>query len=197
MQILFFLILVYLSSCSSPTKHINTDVEIRPKQLIVHAWNGSRIVLVDRPCELSIPNCVQHTYHSFFKDIYQHLIREDFYEGGSYVLIDARSGIRTSIQSPPVISPDSKRFATSSFGYPADYEPTGIQIWNLLGLSPKLEYSIDLTTETWGPGVVTWQSPTSIKGTRLLKDRSTGGYRHDGKFELILNEGNWKLTEKR
>ena len=72
-------------------------------------------------------NWVTYDFYAYLKEIDSFLIRENYYEGGAFSLIDRKYGGRMKIDELPLFSPKLDHFVTTSI---CDaYCPYRIQIW--------------------------------------------------------------------
>jgi hypothetical protein len=75
---------------------------------------------------------VRYRFFDYFDDIDHILIREDYYEGGAYSLVDRKYGASQKIDEVPIFSPDRTRFLTESI---CDaYCPYRLEIWQRHGM---------------------------------------------------------------
>ena len=103
---------------------------------------------------------IQHRYTAYLKRIRSHLIELRRYEGGSYLLVDDSTGIKTRIPGVQVISPDTKRFVSMSFDIGAGCDPNLIEVWNVEARRPRKEFSFE--SESWGPSDAVWRDSLTV-----------------------------------
>ena len=118
---------------------------------------------------------VLHRYTGHVNAIRSYLIELLRYEGGSYLLVDDSTGASTRIPGPPIVSPDSIRFATLSWDVGADYDPNLIEIWRIEQRKPKREFSHE--SETWGPSDAVWQDSANVEFVENSGDSPIGPFR--------------------
>lgn len=162
-------------------------------ELRIALRNGTDAVL--RDCRLEGDKFVRLRYESYVPRLRSHLIEVTYYEGGSYLLLGDSAGHRSWFPSPPVFSPDSQRFLTSSIDLEAGYEPNILQIWGLTHDSTSLEFKIEGGNE-WGPSEPHWVSPTVIQywRTTIRGDDLS----HDSTLAAIeWRDGTWQATAAR
>jgi hypothetical protein len=82
-----------------------------------------------------------------------------YYEGGTNLLVDARTGRQTKIWGMPVVSPDGRRFVALSMDLEAAYDPNGIQVWRSGGDSLEVEWQAELA---WGPSDPRWLNDSTF-----------------------------------
>ncbi|WP_236705089.1 hypothetical protein [Hymenobacter sp. AT01-02] len=97
---------------------------------------GREIRLVNIPAEDE--RNVSYEYLASLPHIRQWLLSVHLYEGGYYMLVDQRTGHRTQLLAPPVISPDGRHFVCGNSDVLARFEPSGLQLWSAEGSKPEL-----------------------------------------------------------
>lgn len=90
-----------------------------------------------------------YRYDRHLPEIGFHLVQIGRYEGGSWLLVDARTTGQTPILGPPAVSPGRTRFAAASVDLEAGYDPNGLQVWRLVDGAPRLEWGLD-GGDSWG-----------------------------------------------
>lgn len=131
--------------------------------LVIHTTEGGRVPLENRSGEGD--SSLRYRYHRSIEPLRMHLVAVSFYEGGTYVLVDERSGNQTHVMAPPLLSPDGRRFAAASLDLEAGYGPNGLQVWSVTGLGPRLEWEIT-GGESWGASDPAWLGPDVVEFTR-------------------------------
>ena len=163
-------------------------------RLLIRLSTGQ--VLVLRDSTSGDVSSVRHTYRAYLPCIQRHVIQLHYYEGGSYLLVDARSGKRDAVPGVPVVSPDSSRFVATSVDLEAQYVPTTVQIWRVRDGDVELEWRFDPLKEyradpynLWGPQAAEWVTPTMVRVRKKYIDR-LGGY-----VTISLENGDWILRD--
>jgi hypothetical protein len=104
---------------------------------------------------------VTYTYYGLVKPINSYLILVNYYETGSYLLVNAKNGKEFKIWNKPLISPDKKRIITFADFLGYDEMPNGIQL-----LSVDNNYNIkqdwEYRTEEWKPIKLSWINDSSL-----------------------------------
>lgn len=110
-----------------------------------------------------------YRYERHLPEIGFHLVEMGYYEGGGWLLVDARTTDQTEILGRPSVSPGRTRFAAASVDMEAGYDPNGIQVWRLGDGPPRLEWGID-GGDSWGASDPVWRGEDELDFTR--HDRS-------------------------
>lgn len=148
------------------------DFAAQEKRRLLHA--GPRVVRTGRALRLrptAAPEVrlvnnpvedernVSYEYLATLPEIKQWLISVHLYEGGYYMLVDQRTGHRTQLMAPPVISPDGQHFVCGNSDVLARFEPSGLQLWTIDGGRPRLLW--ERQTE-WGCTQPRWLDNKTI-----------------------------------
>ncbi|HEY0093485.1 MAG TPA: hypothetical protein VGB96_04140 [Archangium sp.] len=104
-------------------------------------------------------------YDRYLPEIGFHVVQQRFHEGGSWLLVDARTTGQTRVIGPPVVSPGRTRFAAASLDLLPGYDPNGVQVWRLGEGGPRLEWGIDGGGQ-WGAAGPSWASEDVLHFTR-------------------------------
>jgi hypothetical protein len=102
---------------------------------------------------------VQYQYEGVLTNTEFHIVAVFFYEGGAYELIGPKG--RTHLTASPILSPDRQRIVAGSRDLEAGYVPNLIQIWNIAGGSPRLEFQMN--TDPWGASNLKWIDAKTIQ----------------------------------
>ncbi|MCU0623105.1 MAG: hypothetical protein MUF53_04485 [Gemmatimonadaceae bacterium] len=135
------------------------------------------------------------SYRGFLAQANHHVLHVQFYEGDGYLLVHTRTGATTPSVGLPVLSPDARRIAAANVDLDAEYSPTALQIWRVEADRLVLEWERDFVQQPvtpdrlWGPGDLTWVSPTEL---RVSRDYGMAGPR--GSARLRLGPTGWALT---
>lgn len=132
-------------------------------------------------------------YAGYLKTIRSHVVHRLPYEGsGSWLIVDDSTGDSTVVFGMPVVSPDSTRFAVTSAGWEADYDPTLIEVWRMVGRKPEKEFSLE--PEAWQPSNPMWRASDTVAFIRNTYSPSTGRFLPTP-GRLILRDTTWILSE--
>jgi len=168
-------------------------VRRRAAELLIPLVRGDTLSLHDSLSDN--PRGVWYAYREYMPSINYHLIALQYYEGGTYLLVNGRTGKTTFSNGLPVVSPDARRLAAGNVDLEAEFSPTTLQIWRVELDSLALEFEYNFLTKaqvadsTWGPGQVVWLSPNEI---RLTKEYGFGKRR--GESIVRLENSRWSLV---
>ncbi len=90
----------------------------------------------------------------YFPQIGYGLIAVQFYEGGTYYLLDLGTGRDEDIIAEPVISPDRKRIAVANVDLESRYTPNVLSVFRLQRSGLITEFIAK--PDDWGPGNLRW-----------------------------------------
>jgi len=162
-------------------------------ELVIPLLNGGTLSLRDSAPDM--PTGVWYTYRTHLPSIRYHVVEVHYYEGGTYLLVNGRSGKKTFSNGLPVVSPDNRRVAAGNVDLEAEFSPTTVQVWRLEGDSLTLEWEHNFlasgaaSDSTWGPGDVRWQTRTEIV---LTKEYGFGQRR--GESLVRLGPAGWAFS---
>ena len=114
-----------------------------------------RLVVLEDDCSVS-ESAIRYLFEYHLSGPGYFQVGVSLHEGRETLLVNDRTGERTWLKAPPLISPDHKRFVTMSMDLEASYNPNEIQIWRLEPAGPVLEYSANFG-EQWGPSDPVWK----------------------------------------
>ena len=95
------------------------------------------------------------------------LVEEQWWEGGTYQLIDRRTGIMTEVLGPPVFSPNRNFFIAEFGDLETGYEVNGLEIWTLSSKDELLKV-FELYPDDWAPDSIRWVSDNTLEIKRLV-----------------------------
>ncbi|GBR74732.1 hypothetical protein NO1_1859 [Candidatus Termititenax aidoneus] len=100
-----------------------------------------------------------YSYMLFIPEINSHLIREDWYEGNQYILINNETGATQDIWNIPHISPQKNRLAIVNKDMIAGYTANGIQIFEIVSGNYIKQFERQLE---WGAADPRWQNNDTL-----------------------------------
>lgn len=157
---------------STAIKSTNRRVSRQQQQLIIKT--SQRSVVFRDSCKTP-DESVSYTLKSYYSDLDYFLVFKSAYEEGEYILVNGKTGAKTSLWAAPIFSPDRRRFASMTIDelngntsvYIYQIDPTGV----------KIEYR---DTNKWKPTNPVWRNNNSIefvhkphdaKATRIVLTR--------------------------
>ena len=130
-----------------------------------------------------------HRYRGYLAPLNAHLVERGRYEGGSYLLVFP-GGALVDVAGPPLLSPDSARFAAWNLDLVAEYDPNVLQVWRRTPGAARLELAIE--SQEWGPSEVRWidQATVAFLQTFPTDDPNANVQRP---VQLRLRHGRWMV----
>jgi hypothetical protein len=104
-----------------------------------------------------------------------YVVEEQWWEGGTYQLIDRRSGVMTEVIGPPVFSPKRDFFVTQFGDMESGYASNGLEIWTLTK-DDKLLKVYELYPDDWAPDSIRWISDKSLEVKRYVYSEEDDSY---------------------
>jgi len=136
------------------------------KRLSITIGNGSIVDLTDSP-DPGAEDYAAYSYTERLGCFGYHLIHKQLFEGESYLLVHADTGVRLGIQAVPVLSPDCGRVAIAS-GLP--YGTSVLQIWRAAETGRAgLEWGYE-PDGPWTPGPATWKTSVELSVPYTTED---------------------------
>jgi hypothetical protein len=133
---------------------------------------------------------IRYVYAAHYSKLGVHVVRVQYYEGQSALLIADSTGRRTYVANLPLVAPDSARFAVVSFDLEAGYEPNLLEIWRPAADTVVSEFAHDFGGAL-GPDSAVWRSGDTLNfvRTRYL----TGGDYERVPSRLVGRDGVWRI----
>lgn len=134
-----------------------------------------------------------------YPDIGYALVHEQYWEGGTYDLVNLQTGQIEDINGWPLISPSKKFLVAINFGDLMGYTDSIIKIYRLARPHLILDWSL---MPNWSPSDPHWITDSKlelIKNSFSPKLHQSGKYVNDldcyikEKVTVILKEGQWQL----
>lgn len=101
-------------------------------------------------------------YYDVVPALDAYVLRAQYYEGNSWLLVSRETGARTELSGLPVVSPGKSRFVTGSYDMVADYNPNEVVVW-AIGEVGTPEEAWKTEPEEWGPTFLHWLSPSKFR----------------------------------
>ena len=138
-------------------------VERADSGLEIRGTDGRRLALADDTAEADAYE--RHVYRAYLPDIGFHLVEVGYYEGGTWLLVNAETTDMTILHGPPTVSPGRTRFAVTSVDLVAGYDENVVQVWRIRGGTPQLEWGLD-GGDLWGASTPVWAGEDVLDFTR-------------------------------
>jgi hypothetical protein len=94
------------------------------------------------------------------------VVEEQWFEDGTFQIIDRRNGMMTEVIGKPVVSPGEMYFVAINNDLESDNAHNGLQIWSFK--DQKLSILYESYPENWAPDSVRWISHKTIELTRQM-----------------------------
>jgi hypothetical protein len=154
-----------------------------------------RLVVLEDDCSVS-ESAIRYLFESHLAGPGYFQVGVSLYEGRGTLLVNDRTGGKTWLKAPPLISPDNKRFVTMSMDLEASYNPNEIQIWRLEPAGPVLEYSANFG-EQWGPSDPVWKDMDTIEFTKNMLNPLVPNKLISNSMLLLRKGKTWEMREDR
>ena len=170
-------------------------VSRKAHQLKIKLSNGRTKIITDVIDENDGDKTRAFSFIKYFPSIQYGLLHVQFYEGGSYDLIDMRTGTQTEVLGEAVLSPDNRRLAIYYADVVAGYSPNVLAVY--LVLPRGLVREFEELPQEWGPVDLKWSDNRTIVFDKLV----CCDKRHDERFTLrflgkdISKKGEWGITK--
>jgi hypothetical protein len=153
------------------------------RTLTITLENGKSVSLTSSPRETE-SGFKSYNYIEFIPRIGQHLVQVQYYEGGSFYLVDAKTGSKTEIGGVPILAPRGNLFAC----FHANLEiGSSIEIWRVTGSGFHREWLLEPIE--WLPDNITWLNDETIRIDKTDVQSGSAG------FEVFTRSGEkWKLS---
>ncbi|MBX7199219.1 MAG: hypothetical protein K1X51_07555 [Rhodospirillaceae bacterium] len=124
-------------------------------------------------------------------------IRQQWYEGNTWQLLDRKTGVLTQISGYPLFSPSMTRFVAASEDLDAQYSATVLDVYGIDANGVKLEFQ-GITGEhpAWAPRKVKWRSETIVDFHQATLTQATGDYQ-ERPASLQLTASGWQIRSSR
>lgn len=120
-------------------------------------------------------------------------IRQQWYEGNTWHLLDRKTGVLTQISGYPLFSPNMTKFVSASEDLDAQYSATVLDVYRVDASGVKLEFrGITAEHATWAPRKVKWRSETVVDFIYTTLTKETGDY-HEKPASLQRTKLGWEI----
>lgn len=190
------------SACVHPPPYADANEYVAERAALSGGWgtrqsctlrlrlaNGRFVELVDRIEEGDAYR--RYVYDRYIPDATLHVVSVHLYEGGAYFVVHFRSGSKTWLPGPPLVSPDRERFVAASSSLDDHYAPNRIEIWRVGPAGLKREFVLT-GGHAWSPLDLKWEGGTIVRWTQV---RLNSSLREDRRSPASLSrrEGRWSV----
>jgi hypothetical protein len=132
-----------------------------------------------------------YSFREYFPDLGYYLVHVQYWEGDAYLMVNYRTGERSTLHDLFLLSPNRQRLATLSLDMDAGYNPTAVQIWGITPEKLTLEYSYE--PKGWGPSQGAWKDNDTLQFDKTGYDKS---YRLVRQGTMVARKGStgWRLS---
>jgi hypothetical protein len=138
-----------------------------------------------------------YQFTKYFPEIDYGLLETTYYEGGTYDLINMKTGKLTNIGGDVLVSPDQQRIAVAHADIEAGYAPNVLSVY--LITPTGLIKELDMRPAEWGAEDLKWDSSTSISfNKRYWKKDEIVKSKHKLQFQGsdTKKQGKWTTDVK-
>jgi len=174
-----------------------SDIALRESgTLIIKLITGRTTKFSDK--DTNTNEMVNYNLVEVYRDIGYALVHEQYWEGGTYDLVNLQTGQIEEINGWPLVSPSKKFLASINFGDLMGYTDSIVKIYRLARPHLVLEWSLT----SWSPSDPNWITDSKLD---LIKNYFSPELYQSGKFvndrdcyikekvTVILKDGQWQL----
>jgi len=165
-------------------KKYSDKVQRKDSSLVLKLENNNELVLKDNGTGDGVELFSFREYYDLVKVF---VIEVQYYEGGSYLLVNGKNGEKLNIFGKTKLSPDMKKIVSYNMDIFAGFSDNGFQIIDLQDNHFKIEY--EYKPDNWGPENINWISNSEIEIEKYGFNKD-GNAQNIGKTYFVLNE-NW------
>jgi len=121
----------------------------------LHLANGDTTVLQN-----DTSGAREYHFFAHMPGINHHLVRVQYPEGNSYLLVNARNGKKAELIGLPYVSPSKKYIIAINQDLIAGHSPNAIQLLKIENDSLAHQFTLDV--KGWGPEKIKWLSDSSF-----------------------------------
>ncbi|GAB3637377.1 hypothetical protein GCM10027422_29670 [Hymenobacter arcticus] len=137
-------------------------VQRRGELLILHPAQGPAITLKPEPTSEDGPEGkdIGYYYWGSLPQVYQWVVDVTTDEGPAVLLVDQRTGHRTSLLGEPSVSPDGRYLLSMCEDVTSGGTPTDLSLYRCGSGAPQLVWSRD--PQRWGPRAARWRDARHV-----------------------------------
>jgi hypothetical protein len=138
-----------------------------------------------------------YQFTKYFPEIDYGLLETTYYEGGTYDLVDMKTGKLTNIGGDPLLSPDQQRIAVAHADIEAGYAPNVLSVYLITPTGLIREF--DIRPSEWGAEDLKWESNSTISfNRRYWKKDEIAKTKQSLQFQGsdVKKQGKWKSDIK-
>lgn len=165
-------------------------------RLVIQVERGAPAELVDNTSDSG--DARRHAYAGYLPSIRHHVVQVGYYEGGDVILVNAVTGMATTVHGYPAIAPGGGRIATASVDLVAGHDENTIQIWRVMDTHLELEWEVR-GGNRWGASHPAWRGDDVVQFThhRLPSWDSSPDDIVQTPMRIVLREGGFSLEPDR
>ncbi len=169
----------------------NDEPKISKGKVVINLKNHHQQIVLDKP------SCPCYTYKKYLKNVgyYTFNVIEEGSEGLSAMLVNDKTGKEFKVDAIPLVSPNNKKFVTTSMDLSAGFDPNKIEVWHFAKKGMVRDFS--LTLEKWGPSDPIWLNNNTISFSKNIFETKSGNIIKTAKLFLKFNGKKWALTDKK
>lgn len=134
----------------------------RGPRLVIKFDNGRSQSYTDR-----VPKKVEdsgkiicYEFAEYYRDVHYGLIKISYYEGGSRILLNLRTGIETAVEGIPVLSPNRMRFAVANADVESHYTSNELAVYRIGPAGLVAEFVA--SPKDWGADELRWRTDDEL-----------------------------------
>ena len=137
-------------------------VQRRGQLLLLHPAQGPAVTLKPEPASEDGPEGkdIGYTYWGSLPQVHQWVIDVATDEGPAVLLVDQRTGRRTSLLGAPSVSPDGRYLLSVCEDVTSGSTPTNLSLYRCGSAAPQLVWSRD--PQRWGPRAARWRDARHV-----------------------------------
>ena len=174
-----------------------TARRVDPKTVAVRLRDGSEATIGNRnDCRVqdefyTESACATATPIFYFDKRGYFLFETSFYEGGGFLLVSDRDGSQTQLSATPHFSPDGSSFTVVSGPTVAQDGSNAVEVWDLRGGTPALDFRYEPPDSLWGYWFIGWDGPNRI----ALSYRTWLDGHEERPAHAIRTASGWSIVE--